>query len=127
MPSDCDYIEIPGVNPNSTGAAGIGGALSQGIDGALKGNMDAVTGALSAGANSIIGSTLGAAGNGVNQLLGQLTGGALGSGASTRMPAVSQISVTLQPVYSRQAVNKFNLDDYAAGRMVVAGSKGGFI
>lgn len=127
MPSDCDYIEIPGVNPNSAGAAGIGGALTQGISGALNGNMSAVTGALTSGANSLIGSTLGAAGNGANQLLGQLTGGTFGSGPSTRMPTSSQIAVTLQPVYSRQAVSKFSLDDYASGKMVVAGTKGGFI
>jgi hypothetical protein len=127
MPSDCDYLEIPAVIPGSTGAAGIGGALSQGISGAMKGDMSAVTGALGAGVNSVLGSTLGAAGNGVNQLLGQLSGGAFGAGPSTRMPTVSQVSITLQPVYSRQAMSKFNLDDYAAGKMVVPGSKGGYI
>jgi hypothetical protein len=127
MPSDCDYVEIPAVIPGSTGAAGIGGALTQGIGGALDGNMDAVKGALGAGVNSVLGSTMGAAGNGVNQLIGQLSGGAFGAGPSTRMPTVSQLSVTLQPVYSRQAVSKFNLDDYAAGKMVIPGSKGGFI
>lgn len=127
MPSDCDYLEIPAVIPGSTGAAGIGGALTQGISGAIDGNMDAVKGALGAGVNSVLGSTMGAAGNGINQLIGQLSGGAFGAGPSTRMPTVSQLTVTLQPVYSRQAVNKFNLDDFAAGKMVISGGKGGFI
>lgn len=126
MPADCDYIEIPGVNPNSTGAAGIGGAVTQGIEGAMSGNMDSVYGAMAAGANSVLGSALGPSGNGVNQLIGQLTGGAFGSGAPTRMPTTSQLSVTLQPVYSRASAASFNLDDFAAGKMISA-SKGGFI
>ena len=127
MPSDCDYIEVPQVSANSTGAAGVGGALSQGIKGAMSGDMSAVKGALSAGANSVLGSTMGAAGSGVNQLLNKLTGGTLGGGPPTRLPTHSQISVTLQPIYSRTATSKFNLDDYASGKMVIPGGKGGFI
>jgi len=127
MPGDCDYIEIPGVIPGSTGAAGIGGAITQGITGAMNGEAGAITGALTAGANSVLGSTMGAAGGGINQLIGQLSGGKFGAGPSTRMPTVSSVSVTLQPIYSRQSVSKFNLDDFAAGKMVFSGSKGGFI
>ena len=40
----------------------------------------------------------------------------------TRMPTNSQLNVTLQPVYSRQRLhNKFNLDDFAAGKLVDSG------
>jgi hypothetical protein len=127
MPGDCDYIDVPGVIPGSVGAAGIGGAVTQGITGAMNGDGNALSGALGAGVNSVLGSTMGAAGGGINQLIGQLSGGKFGAGPSTRMPTVSSVSVTLQPVYSRQAVSKFNLDDFASGKMVVAGSKGGFI
>jgi hypothetical protein len=52
-----------------------------------------------------------------------MTGGNFGSGGgSTRLPTASQLSVTLQPIYSRQVSTTFNLDDFAAGKMV-----GGFI
>lgn len=129
MPSDCDYIDIPMVNPNSTGAAGIGGAVTQGINGLMSGGgIGAVTGAISTGVNSILGSSMGPAGAGLNSLLGKLTNGAFGTtGQSTRLPTVSQLSVTLQPVYSREAVSKFNLDDFAAGKLVGGKGKGGFL
>jgi hypothetical protein len=46
--------------------------------------------------------------------------------SSTRLPTTSQISITLQPVYSRKSLaEQFNLDDFAAGKLVQG--KGGFI
>ena len=128
MPAEVDYIEVPLVNPNIAGAGGVGGAIQQGVNGLMNGGgMDAVTGALSSGVNSVIGSTLGSAGGAVNQLLGQVTGGAFGSGPPTRLPTHSQISVTLQPVYSRNNMAKFNLDDYAKGKMLSSKGKGGYL
>ena len=41
----------------------------------------------------------------------------------TRLPVTSSISITLQPVYSKNNIAKFNLDDFASGKLV----KGGFI
>ena len=41
----------------------------------------------------------------------------------TRLPVTSSVSLTLQPVYSKNNIAKFNLDDFAAGKLV----KGGFI
>jgi hypothetical protein len=74
---------------------------------------------------------MGPGGAGLNGLLGSLTGGKFGAGAggtqSTRLPTSSQLTVTLQPIYSRTAVTNFNLDDFAAGRMIGNGNKGGFI
>jgi hypothetical protein len=47
-------------------------------------------------------------------------------GGSTRLPTTSQVSVTLQPVYSRKTLHdKFSLDDFAAGKLVKG--NGGFI
>lgn len=47
--------------------------------------------------------------------------------ASTRLPTNSSISITLRPVYSRKSLHeKFNLEDFAAGRLV-GGNNGGFL
>jgi hypothetical protein len=133
MPSDVDYIEVPMVMPGGVGAEGIGGAIAQGVGGILNGGNagNAIGGALSGGINSVLGSTMGPSGAGINGLIGSLSGGKFGAGAggtqSTRLPTSSQLSVTLQPIYSRTAASNFNLDDYAAGRMVGTGNKGGFI
>lgn len=122
MPSDCDYIEVPMASPTSGGANGVGGAVQQGIDGLLNGGgMGAVQDALSSGINSVIGSAAGPSGSGLSQLLNQATGGAFGSGPPTRLPTVSQLSVTLQPVYSRAKMSGFNLDEFAAGKLINKG------
>ena len=42
----------------------------------------------------------------------------------TRLPVTSSLSITLQPVYSKKVISKFNLEDFAAGRLV---KQGGFI
>jgi hypothetical protein len=50
----------------------------------------------------------------------------VGGPGSTRLPTTSQVSVTLQPVYSRKTLHdKFNLDDFAAGKLIKG--NGGFI
>lgn len=48
------------------------------------------------------------------------------SGKSTRLPTTSQISVTVQPVYSRKNMyNNFSLNNFAQGKLL--SGKGGFI
>ena len=128
MPQDVDYMDIPRVNPNAS-KGGIAGAVQEGVSGVMNGGgLSAVTGALQGGANSLLGSTMGPSGAGLNQLIGGLTGGAFGSpGASTRMPTHSQLSVTLQPVYSRTRTTQFSLDEFAAGTMLRSTKTGGFI
>jgi hypothetical protein len=124
MPADVDYVEIPRIIPG-TAKGGVSGAISQGVNGMMNGASvgDALGGALKSGVNSALGSTMGPSGAGINQLIGSMTGGNFGSGGgSTRLPTASQISVSLQPVYSRQSTTTFNLDDFAAGKMI-----GGFI
>lgn len=132
MPGDVDYVEVPMVTPGSVGAGGVGGAIANGVSGVIAGGgIGAVQSALTGGVNSVLGSTMGPSGAGLNGLLGVLTGGKLGGAAngsqSTRLPTSSQVTVTLQPIYSRTAVSNFNLDDFAAGRMIGSGNKGGFI
>lgn len=46
---------------------------------------------------------------------------------STRIPTQSQITITLQPIYSRKAVTGFNLDDFAKGKLIGSDSAGGFL
>lgn len=50
----------------------------------------------------------------------------------TRVPTKSTLTITLQPLYSRDQMKGFSLDDYAAGRLLNSpfnqrGNKGGFI
>ncbi len=47
---------------------------------------------------------------------------------STRVPAVSTISITLKPIYSRKNLHdNFNLDSFAAGRLIQTATTGGFL
>jgi hypothetical protein len=46
-----------------------------------------------------------------------------GAGGTTRLPTQSQIQINLQPIYSRSAITKFNLDSFANGDML----NGGFV
>jgi hypothetical protein len=43
---------------------------------------------------------------------------------STRLPTVSTISITLQPLYSRNQVAEFSLNEFSSGTML---KRGGFI
>lgn len=42
-------------------------------------------------------------------------------GSTTRIPTVTKLSVTLQPVYSKKNIAGFNLEDFAQGRLVNKG------
>jgi hypothetical protein len=46
------------------------------------------------------------------------------NGKYTWVPALSTITVQVAPVYSRQGLRKFNLQDYAAGKMSGEGQVG---
>lgn len=47
---------------------------------------------------------------------------------STRVPAVSTISITLKPIYSRKNLHdRFNLDSFAAGKLIQTATTGGFL
>lgn len=49
-----------------------------------------------------------------------------GKGLTTRLPANSQLQVSLQPIYSRRLAAEFDLDRFAAGELVGA-RVGGFL
>lgn len=40
---------------------------------------------------------------------------------STRLPLQSTLQVTLQPIYSRESLTKFNLQDFAKGNLITGG------
>ena len=42
-------------------------------------------------------------------------------GGNTRLPTTSQITITLQPVYSKKTIATFNLEQFAAGKLVDRG------
>jgi hypothetical protein len=44
-----------------------------------------------------------------------------GEGPSTRLPTSCQLQITLQPVYSRAILAEFDLEKFAAGRMLDKG------
>jgi hypothetical protein len=49
------------------------------------------------------------------------------NGLLTRMPTSSQITISLQPVYSRSAIAKFDLENFSRGRLLGSLPDGGFI
>ena len=49
------------------------------------------------------------------------TSNSQGVGRVTRVPVVSQLQVGLQPVYSRDQMTKFNLQEFAAGKLINKG------
>jgi hypothetical protein len=48
------------------------------------------------------------------------------NGTKTRLPTSSQIQISLQPVYSRASIAKFDLENFARGKLL-DGKNGGFI
>jgi hypothetical protein len=45
-------------------------------------------------------------------------GGSGGSGGRTRIPTMSTFSIGLQPVYSKESLTKFDLNEFAQGKLV---------
>lgn len=59
---------------------------------------------------------------------GYTTGEEIKNGASvTYVPVSSDISVVVQPIYSREEIKSFNLQEFAQGRMIIASDGNGFI
>jgi len=50
-----------------------------------------------------------------------ITPGSPGPGGMTRLPTLSQIQITLQPLYSRKSLKDFTTEDFASGRLVDKG------
>ena len=48
--------------------------------------------------------------------------------STTRVPTASTVSVTLRPVYSRKNLHdRFNLNDFAQGKLIGTKNFGGFL
>lgn len=52
------------------------------------------------------------------EIYGETSGG---NALTTRLPVLSQLQVSLQPVYSRSRVTEFDLDKFAAGQLIDKG------
>jgi len=47
--------------------------------------------------------------------------GVINKGPSTRIPVLSQMTVTLQPIYSKQRITEFDLNEFAKGNLIDKG------
>ena len=125
LPADANYIST------SVGAGGFGG-FGGGTGGAssisgIAASANQLAGLAGAVGSAKVASTLGKVGaaanliGGASNLLGALSGsgptGGFGSVTSgpSHVPTKSTISVTVQPVYSRESVRNFNLNTFVNG------------
>jgi hypothetical protein len=112
LPNDTNYIgtTVGQTTPNIAGNPTGGGS------GALSG-LAGVAGALGAsGAAKILGAAANVA-NAVNNVTSFINGssGESGSGSATHVQTKSTVSVTLQPIYSRESVRQFSLQKFVNG------------
>lgn len=105
---------ISGVAAISSGLAGVAGALGAGRLATSLGKVGAVGGAVGGVASLLSGG----AGNGVGGLFPAASG-------ETHVPNKSTLTVTVQPVYSREAVRQFSLQKFVNGGYV--NGTGGYI
>ena len=139
LPADANYISTTmGAEGFSGFGAASGGAAAtvEGLAGmipTLAGIAGNVAGAL---AGTALGKAAGAAVQG-SAILSKIVGGGVGAGAAsgaftaatpsgnTHVPNKSTLTVTLQPVYSREAVRQFSLQKFVTGGYV--NGSGGYI
>ncbi len=99
---------ISGIAAAATGLAGVAGALGSNKLANTLGKVGAVGGAI-AGIGSILsGSTLPG-------------GGPFGSAGNSWVPVKSTMTLTLQPIYSRETMRRFSLQDFVNGKYVDGG------
>jgi len=127
LPQDVAYIGVSvGEGRPSSGFGAASGSGGQTIESAsaLAGAIGGVAGALG---KSALAGKLGAASGLMNLAsnASNMVKGAAGLGANpytngskSHVPVKSTISVTCQPIWSRQKVRKFNLDDFVQGKYV---------
>jgi hypothetical protein len=113
LPKDVQYIST-----NVSAASGGLGGISQTAN-----QLAGVAGAFGArGAASALG-TIGA-GAGVISSLSNLVGGGAGGMAASRdshVPVKSELTITIMPVYSRESVRQFSLQQFVNGAYVSKG------
>lgn len=113
LPKDCDYISTEVVGSAAGDIAGIAdsvGDLADTVGGAFG---DAFGGAVGDIAG-FVGEAAGFVGQAAG-ILGSFGIGGTTSGGLAYVPAKSEISITLNPVYSRNSARKFSLDRFVGG------------
>jgi hypothetical protein len=129
LPSDVHYINTSVSSAPTFGSGSSAGPLANlsNLAGATSG-LAGLAGAL--GANKVAGAlgTIGAIGGavaGVSKLLSGpsnlLGGGSFGTAGNTWVPVKSTISVTLQPIFSRENMKQFSLQKFVNGGYVTGG------
>lgn len=127
LPADANYINTSAAVATVGPAAG-GGVLSTiaGISGTV-GQLAGLAGALG---NNKLANNLGRAGAiggaiaGVGSLLTGVplpNGGPFGAAGTSWVPVKSTMSITLQPIYSREAMRQFSLQRFVSGEYVDGG------
>ena len=114
LENDCDYIGVDTSGAGGGPLGGLGNAASKlndiaGIAGASVPGLSGVANSLSNAAGAL--GSIASIANTVSSLAG---GGGAG-GDVTHVPTKSSLSVTLQPVYSRNSVRNFSLDQFVQG------------
>ena len=111
-----DYIGVNVVGSAAGGVQSVSDGIGELADtvGGLFGGSGGGLGSLVGSATSIISSVAGGVSN-VAGLMNSIGLGGTTSGGVTHVPTKSQFTVTLQPIYSRNAVRTFSLDRFVAG------------
>lgn len=134
LPQDVAYIATTvGTSGPTSGFGAASGGKGQTVENAanMMGALGGVAGFL--GKSKVAGALGAASGalnvvNGVSNMLQGSTGGGsapFSTGGKTHVPVKSQITVVCQPVWSRQKVRRFNLDEFVQGKYV--DSKPGYL
>lgn len=113
LPNDCDYISTEVVGSAAGEIAGIADSV-----GDLANTVGGVFGDAFGGAVGSVAGYVGEAAGFVGQaagLLGSFGVGGTTSGGYAYVPAKSEFTISLQPVYSRNSARKFSLDRFVGG------------
>jgi hypothetical protein len=135
LPADANYIATTMGTPGFSGFGTASGGAASTISGvaALSSGLAGVAGALGAGRLATSLGRVGAIGGAIGGVASLLSGGA-GNGVGgqfptasgeTHVPNKSTLTVTVQPVYSREAVRQFSLQKFVNGGYV--NGTGGYI
>ena len=100
---------ISGIAAGATGLAGVAGALGANKLANTLGKVGAIGGAV-AGIGNLL--------SGGNSLPG---GGPFGAAGNSYVPVKSSINLTLTPIYSREMMRRFSLQDFVNGKYVSGG------
>ena len=121
--NDSDYISVdPSASASLANAYGSAPASAFNTVSSLVGAVNPKAGAALAAANGIAKAVSGIAGSFRQQLAGAGSGA---QGGKTYVPTKSSMTVTLQPIYSRDSARSFSLDKFVKGDYVKSGQ--GFI